>query len=264
MNTTTDGDLLPTMDDTYRIPPLSVSRRVGVIAVLLAAAAAAWAVTGDRMGGMDMGPGTMLGGLGWFVGVWVTMMAAMMLPSVAPIVLMYARLAIRPGAVALFVAGYLLPWAAAGVLAYGVVEGVRTLDLGFLGWDAAGQYVTAGVILAAAVYQITAAKGVCLLQCRSPLALVEHWRPGPLGALRMGIEHGGFCVGCCWALMAALFALGVMSVAWMVFIALVIAAEKLLPSGRLANRGIAVVLAALAVWVAVAPDSVPWLTVPMG
>ncbi|HEY7150515.1 MAG TPA: DUF2182 domain-containing protein, partial [Solirubrobacterales bacterium] len=99
--------------------------------------------------------------------------------------------------------------------------------------------------------------------CRSPLSFfMNHSHPGRAGALRMGIEHGGFCVGCCWMLMAALFALGVMSLGWMAFIAALIAIEKLLPWKAIANRGIAVLLVALGLGVAFAPESVPGLTLP--
>ncbi len=119
------------------------------------------------------------------------------------------------------------------------------------------------MILAAGVYQLTALKDACLEKCREPQAfLLSAWRPGRLGAVRMGIEHGAWCVGCCWALMAALFALGVMSVGWMVFIAALIAAEKLLPWKRLANLGIAVLLLVLGMAVTFAPEDVPGLTVP--
>src|SRR5919199_968717 len=132
------------------------------------AAAAAWVVTGDRMDGMDAGPGTELGGLGWFAIVWVTMMAAMMLPSLAPVVLAHARAQIR--ATPAFVAGYLLMWAAVGVLGYALVEGVRSLDLGVLAWDEAGRYVAGGVILATAVYQLTPLKNRSLRRCRNASA----------------------------------------------------------------------------------------------
>ena len=170
-----------------------------------------------------------------------------------------------PGAAATvaFVGGYLLAWAAAGVAGYALVEGVRELDLGFLGWDEAGPYVAGGVILGAALYQLTPAKRACLRRCRHPRELLlERWQPGVPGAVRMGIDHGGFCIGCCWAMMAALFALGVMSIGWMALIAALIAAEKLLPWRALATGGIAVLLAALAIAVAFAPDDAPGLTVP--
>jgi predicted metal-binding membrane protein len=255
----------------HRAPPLPTRVQVGLVALLLALAAAGWALTGDRMTGMDAGPGTDLGGLGWFAGVWVTMMAAMMLPSIAPMVLGHARFqeARRGGGRgraigvnAAFVAGYLVSWAVAGILGYAIFEGVRSLDLGFLAWDEAGPYVAGGVILAAALYQLTAPKDACLRHCRIPAMLLERWRPGRLGALRMGIEHGVACVGCCWALMAALFALGVMSVAWMAFVAALIAAERLLPWRTPAVRAVAVALAVIGIAVAFAPEKVPGLTIP--
>jgi hypothetical protein len=142
---------------------------------------------------MDAGPGTELGGLGWFAVVWVTMMAAMMLPSIAPMVLAHAR--VQLGATPAFVAGYLLTWAAVGMLGYALVEGVRSLDLGVLASDEAGPYVAGGAILAAAIYQLSPPKDRGLRRCRDPRAFVsEQWRPGLAGALRMGIEHGRVCV----------------------------------------------------------------------
>ncbi|MGH2954853.1 MAG: DUF2182 domain-containing protein [Solirubrobacterales bacterium] len=255
-----------------RVPTLTMRLQLGLIGLLLLAAALAWALTDGRMQGMDAGPGTDLGALGWFVGVWVVMMAAMMFPSIAPMVVMYARVqrgkrergdATPAGATGLFIAGYLVAWALAGLLGYAIFDVGVSLDLGFLAWDMAGRYVAAGVILGAAVYQLTALKDVCLRKCRNPLMFLLHaWRPGRAGALRMGIEHGAWCVGCCWALMAAVFALGVMSIGWMALIAAFIATEKLLPWKAVANRGIAVALVVLAISVAAAPGDVPGLTLP--
>jgi predicted metal-binding membrane protein len=165
-------------------------------------------------------------------------------------------------ATAAFVAGYLGSWAAAGLLGYALFDTARSLDVGFLAWDEAGRYVAAGVLFGAALYQLTAAKDAFLRHCRSPGLLLEDWRAGRLGAVRMGIEHGGLCIGCCSALMAALFALGVMSIGWMALIAWLIAAEKLLPWKRVAVVGVAIVLAALALAVAIAPGDVPGLTIP--
>jgi uncharacterized membrane protein YgcG len=130
--------------------------------------------------------------------------------------------------------------------------------------DAVSAVTAAGaIVVAAAVYQLTPLKDVCLRHCRSPFwFLMRHWRPGRYGALRMGMVHGGWCVGCCWALMAALFALGVMSLGWMAFIAAQNAVEKLLPWKEVANRGIAVLLLVLGVAVAFSPGSVPGLTLP--
>ena len=251
-----------------RTPPLPAVIQAALIAVLLAIAAACWAVTGDRMDGMDAGPGTELGGLGWFLVVWVTMMAAMMLPSLAPMVVGRARIerargdgSTAAGSTA-FVAGYVASWAAVGLAGYAIVEGVRSLGIGFLDWDAGGPYVAGAVILVAALYQLTSTKDACLTHCRRSEMLLEDWRPGPLGALRMGIDHGGFCIGCCWAMMAALFALGIMSVGWMAFVAALIAIEKLLPWRAVAVRAIAVVLAVLGLAVAFTPDNVPGLTIP--
>jgi predicted metal-binding membrane protein len=168
-----------------------------------------------------------------------------------------------PIAVGLFVAGYIAAWTAFGVAAYSLLELGRALSIDALAWDEAGPYVAGGVLLAAAVYQLTPAKDVCLRKCRGPIDFVlGYWKPGLGGALRMGVEHGAWCVGCCWALMAALFALGVMSVGWMAFVAALIAVEKLLPWKAIANRGVAIVLAVLALGVAFVPEDVPGLTLP--
>jgi predicted metal-binding membrane protein len=236
-------------------------------ALLLAGVAGVcWAVTVERMQGMDMGPGTDLGGLGWFALVWVTMMAAMMLPSVAPIAVAHSRAVGRgkarsTGGAVVFAAGYLLAWAAFGVLAYAFVDGVRSVDLGFLSWDRAGRYIAGGVILGAARYELTRTKARYLRHCRDPGLL--RLRPGVTGALSTGVEQGGFCIGCSGALMAALFALGVMSITWMLLIAALVALEKLLPWSVVATGLTAGALALLGVAVVVVPQQVPWLMIPM-
>jgi predicted metal-binding membrane protein len=236
-------------------------RERGLVVGLLALAAAAWALTAARMDGMDAGPGTPLGGLGWFALSWLVMTAAMMLPAVAPMVAAYDRRAARTGATARFAAGYLLAWLAAGLAGYAIIEAVRSAEPRFLAWDDAGRYLAAGVIAGAGLYQLTAAKDACLRRCRDRTMFMRaHWRPGRTGALRMGVEHGGFCVGCSWALMAALFALGAMSLTWMAVVSVLIAAERLLP--RPARLGVALVLVALAAGVALVPGDVPALTVP--
>ena len=233
---------------------------------LVAIAGACWAVTVERMQGMDMGPGTDLGRLRWFAVVWVTMMAAMMLPSLSPMAVACSRAEdggrsrsiVRTVA---FAAGYLLCWVVFGVLAYALVEGVRSLDLDFLAWSKAGRFLAGGLILGAALYELTTAKGRCLRRCRDSRLLRR--RPGAAGALVMGMEQGGFCVGSSGALMAALFALGVMSIPWMLVIAALIAIEKLLPWRVIAVGASAAALALLGVAVIFVPDQIPWLTIPM-
>jgi predicted metal-binding membrane protein len=245
---------------------------VGVAAMLLAAALAAWIVTVDRMRGMDAGPGTDLGGLGWYLGVWVTMTAAMMLPAAAPMILVFARFGrerARRGktyvATWIFVSGYLAAWTAYGLAAYGLYRALVALDPGFLAWDAQGALVAGGAVALAGLYQLTPLKATCLRHCRSPLHFVfQGWREGRLGALRMGAEHGAYCVGCCWALMLILFALGAMSIVWMAVVAAVVLAEKALPAGARLTRPLAVAFVALGIWVMAAPSTVPGLTEPGG
>jgi predicted metal-binding membrane protein len=244
---------------------------LALIATLLVLSVIGWAVTDDRMAGMDAGPGTDPGSLGFYVGVWVVMMAAMMFPSIAPMVLTYRRIHKRrqelgkaqPGATAVFVGGYLISWTIFGLIAYALLAAIRSFSVDALSWNEGGRYIAGGVIVVAAIYQLTPAKDACLTRCRSPLDFVlGYWRNGYGGALRMGVEHGAWCVGCCWALMAALFALGVMSVGWMVFVAALIAIEKLLPWKAVANRGIAIGLVTLGTAVAFFPGQVPGLTLP--
>jgi predicted metal-binding membrane protein len=249
-------------------PAFAAARaRIGLIALLFALAGLAWWSTRDRMAGMDAGPGTSLGTLGWFVGVWTVMMAAMMLPSVSPTVALYARMTKARSRLAplVFTAGYLLVWTAAGALAYGIFAAGRGALQAVLAWDRAGRWVAGGILLAAAAYELTPFKDVCLAKCRSPLGFLHgSWRDGLTGGLGMGARHGAWCLGCCWALMASLFALGVMSIGWMAFVAGLIAAEKTLPWGRALTYATAGILLALGVLLIAAPDAIPGLTVPGG
>ena len=242
-----------------------------VAALLLLGALVAWIVTVQRMRGMNAGPGTDLGGLGWYLGIWVTMMAAMMLPSVAPMVLLHARISRekeRRGQTSVptwvFVAGYLAAWVAYGVAAYTVYRGILAVDDGFLAWDRGGPYVAGAALVVAGVYELTPLKSVCLHHCRSPMHfLLGGWRAGWLGSFRMGVEHGAYCVGCCWGIMLALFAVGVLSLFWMAVVAGVIFVQKLAPvhQDRL-TRFAAVGFIGLGIWMAVAPGSIPGLTEP--
>jgi predicted metal-binding membrane protein len=239
--------------------------RLGLVAALFSVAALGWIWTAREMRGMDAGPWTSLGSLSWFLGVWVVMMAAMMLPSVAPTVALYTRITQERSPLApwLFSTGYLLTWAAAGLAAYVLGLAATSLLGGALGWDRAGHTLAATTLIVAAGYELTPLKNVCLAKCRSPLgALLGSWRDGLTGALRMGTRNGAWCVGCCWALMASLFALGVMSVSWMAFVAGIIALEKALPWRRGVTYATAVLLAGIGLLLLVAPDLLPGLTLP--
>src|SRR4051794_26921705 len=243
----------------------AVRVRLGLVVVLFALAAVGWWWTARQMSGMDEGPWTGLGALGWFLGVWVVMMAAMMFPSVAPTVALYSRMTRQRSPVSplLFAAGYLVTWAVAGLVAFSLVALVNRAAGDVLAWDRAGRWVAGTTLLVAAVYELTPLKDVCLGKCRSPLGfLLGSWRDGPGGALRMGAGNGAWCVGCCWALMASLFALGVMSVVWMAAVAGLIAVEKTLPWRRVATCGTAAVLLALGVLLFTVPEAIPGLTVP--
>ena len=246
-------------------PSLVASRaQWGLVVLLFSLAAAAWWWTVNLMRGMDNGPWTALGTFGWFVSVWVVMMAAMMFPSVAPTVALYARMSgksrLSPRA---FTGGYLATWAGAGGVAYLMGAAASRAAGGELSWDRSGRPIAGAVLILAAGYELTPLKNVCLGKCRSPLGtLLGSWRGGWSGALRMGANNGAWCVGCCWALMASLFALGVMSVVWMAVVAGFIAVEKILPWRRTATYGTALTLLVLGVLVLVAPEALPGLSVP--
>jgi predicted metal-binding membrane protein len=243
----------------------AVRSRLGIVALLFALAAIGWWSTVDRMRGMDDGPWTALGTFGWFLGVWVVMMAAMMFPSLTPTVALYSRMTRDRIAPLVFTGGYLVAWAAAGALAFAVARGGGGIAGDVLAWDRAGRWVAGATLLVAAAYELTPLKDVCLSKCRSPLGfLLGSWRDGRRGALRMGARHGAWCIGCCWALMASLLALGVMSIAWMAFVAALIALEKTLPWRRVATYTTAGLLLALGLLLLLAPDAVPALTIPAG
>ena len=247
-------------------PAFAAARaRLGLIALLLALAAVGWWWTAREMQDMDGGPWTGFGTVAWFLGVWVVMMAAMMFPSVAPTVALYSKLkhTRAHGAPLLFASGYLLVWSAVGLLAYVLARSGGELFGDVLAWDSAGRWVAGATLIAAAAYELTPLKDVCLGKCRTPLGfLLGSWRDGLTGATRMGARHGAWCVGCCWALMVSLFALGVMSVVWMALIAGLIAFEKLIPWRRVATYGTAALLLVLGVLMLVAPDVIPALTIP--
>ena len=225
-------------------------------AFLLIAAAGAWVATVALARGMAGMTGAMGLGLVAFVPVWTLMMAAMMLPSVTPAATLYARTVRgnRAARIAGLVAGYLAVWAVAGLPAYGLAR--------FAGWLAGGhpggaQAAAVAVFALCGVYQLSPFKDRCLAHCRSPLGLLMHYGSyrGRLRDLRVGVHHGGYCLGCCWALMLVLIAVGVMNVAAMVALAALVLTEKTWRWGPLAGR-----LAGLAaLGLAVATIWFPWL-----
>ena len=184
--------------------------------------------------------------------MWMLMMVVMMLPAVLPWLIGFAALArdresgaVRGGWVALFGLGYFAAWLAFSVVGASLQIGLRSW--GLLGASAALATPLAGLVLVVAgLYQVTPSKTACLEHCRTPMSyFLSRWRNGPGGAFRMGLSHGAFCVGCCWALMLTGFALGVMNLAWMAVLTVVIAAETLAPRGERIGR---LAGAALVVW----------------
>jgi predicted metal-binding membrane protein len=237
-----------------------------VAAGVLGAAGAGWVLLARRMAGMDMSPGGDPGALGWFAVTWMVMTAAMMLPGSAPAVVRAVRdqrssAGSTPAAAPIaagFVVAYGAVWLLAGLAGYACVQAVRALDLGALGWTSAGRYLAAAAVVGAGLYQLTPVKRRWLKRCVTP----EHHLPrsGVAGALRAGAGHGVCCVACCWTLMVALYALGLMSVTWMVVVTVLVAGERLVAQTVTAVVAVAAVLVVLGLGIAVAPASVPGLT----
>ncbi|WP_433465913.1 DUF2182 domain-containing protein [Spirillospora sp. CA-128828] len=221
---------------------------------------------GDSMDGMDAMPMDRSMGAGLFLGTWLVMMAAMMLPAVAPVIVRIDRLVRRRDGTSMtaytLAAGYLLVWAAAGAAAYGLFLAFQSAVTA--GDSAAAVRTGAAVLLLAGVYQLTPLKRACLRLCRSPLAVVvrhgERITAGPPGALLVGVRHGAFCLGCCWALMAVLLAAGMMSLVWMGVIAAVILVEKVWRHGERVSRPLGAVMIALGLVLLAAPGLAPTLT----
>jgi predicted metal-binding membrane protein len=197
--------------------------------------------------------------------MWVAMMVAMMFPAAAPMILLFDR--VERGKreagrsfvpTAYFVGAYLAIWTAFGVLAFALAIVVNRLVTDTQ-W-ATGQWARIGGILliAAGIYQLTPLKEACLSKCQSPMSfLMTSWRDGKVGAIQMGLLHGGYCLGCCWLLFVILLPLGVMNVAAMVVIALLVFGEKTLPVGSRIARAAAVVLVVYGVVVTLSPGALP-------
>jgi predicted metal-binding membrane protein len=241
-------------------------RRVAPAAALAAISGVCWILAVGRMRGMDMGPGTDLGALPFFAGLWITMMGAMMLPSALPAAMSFLRRAsarrraVRGlGGLASslgFAAAYLAVWAAFGLVAFLVYKVVGSAYPPALSWNRAGPYVAGAAVAAAGLYELTPYKRAALERCRDGRARLAGVAPVA------GLRHGLDCVSSSVGLMLVMLALGPMSVTLMVFVAATVFVERVPAFGARLPPVIAVLLLALAVGVAASPGSVPGLTLP--
>lgn len=219
--------------------------------LLLAAAAWWWSV---RMSHQDMSAMA----FATFALAWSAMMAAMMFPAILPVVRLYG-LAVAHGRAAplpFFVSGYLIVWTAVGIPAYFASQALMMPLMDARPWAAR---LAGGVLVAAAVWQVTPIKNVCLRHCRTPLGFFMRLSNGvntPLAAIRAGVLHGSICIGCCWALMAVLVALGTMNIAWMAGLAGLILVEKNAPNGEAIAHGVGAIFAALGLVLILHPASI--------
>lgn len=254
---------------TARFVGRALSRDRAVVAAgLVGVTVLAWAYIIHMRGAMSSGPAMampMQGETGapdllWLVPMWIVMMVAMMLPSAAPTILLFASVARRRRAssvptapTAVFTLGYLLVWACYATVAAVGQWKLHQLALLSPAMVSASPWLGGGLLIAAGFYQWFQVKDACLSQCRSPLGFLSaEWREGTGGALVMGIRHGGFCVGCCWLLMALLFVAGVMNLLWVAALAIFVLAEKLGPSGRGLGRAAGLLMIGWGAWVIVA------------
>lgn len=256
----------PAKSGGVRLSPLLV------VVLVIGAALLAWVLSVQAMVGMDGAPGAMLGTPLWFLWMWLVMMAAMMLPSVWPMVLAHAAMAnaharsrmLAALSCALFVVGYLISWCAYGVVAYAAYRGIAAVGPEWLAWERHGALAAGLVVIAAGLYQLTPYKRVCLQHCISPLSFIaQRWRPGLPAALYLGAKHGLWCVGCCAGLMLLLFVLGIMSLFWMGVVTALIFIEKIVPL-RSIPYWIAAACIVLGIAVAAAPAWVPAIGVNPG
>ena len=232
---------------------------VGVSLALVTAIAWTWlaiqAVEMDAMAMAMLTPWTMADALATFA-MWTVMMIGMMLPSAAPMILLYALVARKQGAkertesgqgfapIGIFAAGYLIAWTGFSIAATALQWGLEQTALLSPKMAGASPYFGGGLLLAAGLYQLTPLKQACLENCRSPITFLSRsWRPGYAGAMTMGVHHGVYCVGCCWVLMLLLFLLGVMNLLWVAAIAAFVLLEKIMPQGKLMGRAAGVLFA---------------------
>jgi predicted metal-binding membrane protein len=214
-------------------------------------------IPGTDMGGTASG-WTTWGPVTWalMVAMWWVMMIAMMMPSAAPTILLYARVHRRALAqgqsqdrlapTGAFAAGYVLAWLGFSVLVAALHWALEYAGLvSAMMMSSQSRWLSGAVLIAAGLYQLSPLKDMCLAHCRTPASfLARHWRPHSLGALRLGAMHAAYCIGCCWILMALLFVGGIMNLAWIAALALLVLIEKLLPEGQWVGRGAGVGLIA--------------------
>jgi predicted metal-binding membrane protein len=195
--------------------------------------------------------------LGYLIPMWVVMMVAMMVPSAAPTILLFANVArsrkargVPTASAGVFTVGYLLVWTVYATIAATLQSELHHRALLSSNMASASPWLGGGLLIVAGIYQLLPVKGACLSHCHSPFGVFSHqWREGAGGALLMGIRHGTYCVGCCWALMALLFVAGVMNLLWVAAIAIFVLAEKLVPGGRGLGRLTGVLLMVWGIWV---------------
>jgi predicted metal-binding membrane protein len=240
-------------------------RLVVLIGVLIVIAGSwAWLLLGagtgmipsdmTRMAGMD---GWLMEPAQWSIGyallmfsMWWVMMIAMMVPSAAPMLLLFARVNEKKGSTSsdvsstcLFAAGYLLVWGGFSAVAVALQWALETARLLSPMLETSTVWLGAGILIAAGLWQLSPMKGVCLRHCRTPLGfLIGRWRPGNRGAFGMGLEHGAWCLGCCWALMTLLFFGGVMNLYWIIGLAVLVLVEKVIPHGQWVGRALGFLL----------------------
>lgn len=252
---------------------LALSRAI-ILGLLLTLAAAAWALLAWQATGGDtdmvMGSPTMGLRAPLFLAIWVVMMVAMMFPTAAPMILTFH--AVQAGkrrrgeafvATWVFVAAYMLVWTLSGVAAYAGAVAAEAVAARTALSPAGAARIGGGVLIIAGVYQLTPLKDVCLAKCRTPIGFImTSWRDGVGGALRMGLLHGVYCLGCCWLLFVILFPLGIMNITAMAVITIVVFAEKTAPWGRPVARAAAVALIAYGGAILIVPQALPTF-VPM-
>lgn len=246
-------------------PSRSDARGVALALLLFAATAFAWlgVVRADAAMSMSYGPAPFsIGAMAAFTVQWGVMMTAMMLPSAVPLILLY-RGTSRRGAgngervipAEAFALTYVVAWLLTGIPVYAASVAVEQLAARSASFAAAVPYAIAGSLVAAGAYQLSPAKHACLRQCESPVDfLVRRWRSGYAATLRLASLHAMYCIGCCWALMVILVVAGAMSLPWVLAIALVVFAEKLLPAGGRTARVVGVLLILVGVAVATRPE----------